>query len=83
MKLNKGRVEISVLDEGIGIPEQILQNIFEPYVTSKAGGRGLGLAIVKKIVEEHNGAIKLENAPNKGALATITLPVEKPSETPN
>ncbi len=71
-------IEISILDEGIGITEQVLQKIFEPYVTSKARGRGLGLAIVKKIVEEHNGTIRLENAPHKGTLATVTLPVERP-----
>ncbi len=71
-------IEISILDEGIGIADQVLQNIFEPYVTSKARGRGLGLAIVKKIVEEHNGTIKLENAPRQGALVTVTLPVQRP-----
>ena len=71
-------IEISILDEGIGITDQVLQNIFEPYVTSKARGRGLGLAIVKKIVEEHNGTIKLENAPRQGALVTVTLPVQRP-----
>ena len=70
-------IEISILDEGIGITDQVLQNIFEPYVTSKARGRGLGLAIVKKIVEEHNGTIKLENGPKQGALATVTLPVQR------
>ena len=43
------------------IPQEILANIFEPYVTSKSHGTGLGLAIVLKIIDEHDGSITLKN----------------------
>ncbi|MCC6707059.1 MAG: HAMP domain-containing protein [Gammaproteobacteria bacterium] len=70
-------VEIRIEDRGDGLPEQLLQNIFEPYVSSKARGTGLGLAIVKKIVEEHNGVVTLRNNQDQGAVAIIRLPLDK------
>jgi nitrogen fixation/metabolism regulation signal transduction histidine kinase len=70
-------VEIRIEDRGDGVPEQLLQNIFEPYVSSKARGTGLGLAIVKKIVEEHNGVVTLRNNQGPGAVAIIRLPLDK------
>ncbi|MBX9605592.1 MAG: HAMP domain-containing protein [Gammaproteobacteria bacterium] len=70
-------VEIRIEDRGEGLPEPLLSNIFEPYVTSKAKGTGLGLAIVKKIVEEHNGVVTLRNNPEVGAVAIIRLPLDK------
>ena len=54
-------VEISVVDNGIGFPEEMGDKIFDPYVTTKQQGTGLGLAIVKKIIDEHNGKIILKN----------------------
>ncbi len=70
-------VEIRIEDRGDGVSEQLLQNIFEPYVSSKARGTGLGLAIVKKIVEEHNGVVTLRNNQGPGAVAIIRLPLDK------
>jgi nitrogen fixation/metabolism regulation signal transduction histidine kinase len=70
-------VEIRIEDRGEGIPEEMLENIFEPYVTSKARGTGLGLAIVKKIIEEHNGVVTLRNNQGPGAVAIIRLPLDK------
>jgi nitrogen fixation/metabolism regulation signal transduction histidine kinase len=68
-------VEIRIKDAGIGISKEILDNIFEPYVTTKPKGTGLGLAIVKKIIEEHGGIVWLENNPDcTGACAIIRLP---------
>ena len=68
-------VEIRIKDCGMGISKEILDNIFEPYVTTKPKGTGLGLAIVKKIIEEHGGVVWLENNPeSKGACAVIRLP---------
>ncbi|MCI0401385.1 MAG: ATP-binding protein [Gammaproteobacteria bacterium] len=67
-------VELRVQDRGPGIPSKILDQIFEPYVTTKTKGTGLGLAIVKKIVEEHGGVVWLENnRPGPGACAIIRL----------
>ena len=70
-------VEIRIEDRGDGVPEELLQNIFEPYVTTKLRGTGLGLAIVKKIIEEHNGVVTLRNNPEGGALVVIRLPLDK------
>jgi len=67
-------LEIVTEDEGSGFPVDMLNRVFEPYVTSKPKGTGLGLAIVKKIVEEHNGSIRAENISDSGAAVIITLP---------
>ena len=64
-------LDIRVSDKGNGFPPEILEQVFEPYVTSKPKGTGLGLAIVKKIVEEHGGGVRVEN--NQGAGATVIL----------
>lgn len=67
-------VELAVTDNGPGFSEEVLSELFEPYVTTKAKGTGLGLPIVKKIVEEHNGAISARNT-NAGAEITARFPV--------
>ncbi|MCK4235731.1 MAG: hypothetical protein KAX38_01345 [Candidatus Krumholzibacteria bacterium] len=61
-------------DNGSGIDEKELENIFEPFYTTKPAGSGLGLAIVKKIVEDHRGQIGIESNPGTGTIFTITLP---------
>jgi len=68
-------VEIRVADNGPGFGAEIADQIFEPYVTSKAKGTGLGLAIVKKLVEEHGGQIEASNAEHGGAVISILLPI--------
>ncbi len=71
--------EITIADNGIGLPEDRAR-LFEPYVTTRDEGTGLGLPIVKKIIEEHGGALNLEDAPvfdgqdHFGAMAVIRLP---------
>lgn len=72
-------VELIITDTGPGIPDDMFDQLFEPYVTTKPKGSGLGLAIVKKIVEEHGGMILAENAENGGASIIIRLPVKKSS----
>jgi len=61
------RLELCVGDNGPGIDPGVLENVFEPYVSTKLKGSGLGLAIVKKIVEEHGGTISADNAGSGGA----------------
>jgi len=67
-------VELGIEDNGGGVPPDLIDRLFEPYVTSKTKGTGLGLAIVKKIIEEHGGIITAENA-EQGARFTARLPV--------
>jgi len=70
-------LELTLIDNGPGIRESLLSNIFDPYVTGKSKGSGLGLAIVKKIVEEHGGQVHAENQDSGGARITILLPLVK------
>jgi two-component system, NtrC family, nitrogen regulation sensor histidine kinase NtrY len=67
----KDRLELCVEDNGPGFDPGVLENVFEPYVSTKPRGSGLGLAIVKKIVEEHGGTISAENINHGGAQIRI------------
>ncbi len=69
------RVIISVQDNGIGIPENIYERIFEPNFTSKNSGMGLGLSMVRKMVEDYKGEITVKSEVGKGSTFTVTLPV--------
>ncbi len=69
-------VELSVADNGPGLPADFGERWFEPYTSSKPSGTGLGLAVVKKIVEEHGGSVRAGNAPHGGAMFTLRLPLE-------
>ena len=73
-KNNTDFIEIALYDDGPGIKDEQLEQIFEPYVTTKAKGTGLGLAIVKKIIEEHGGAIWVDTSRKVGAGFIIQLP---------
>ena len=74
-RLTDGMAELAVTDCGPGFPPDIMARVFEPYVTTKAGGTGLGLAIVKKIVDEHQGYIRIKNRQPLGAEVSIRLPL--------
>jgi len=66
---------ITIVDNGTGIPEDLLPTIFEPFVThGKAGGTGLGLSIAKAVAEAHDGNITVQSTRNRGTTFTITLP---------
>jgi nitrogen fixation/metabolism regulation signal transduction histidine kinase len=69
-------VQIKVEDNGPGIHMGSVNQIFDPYVTTKPKGTGLGLAIVKKLVEEHVGSIRATNRKDGGAMISIRLPVD-------
>ncbi|MBK7642850.1 MAG: PAS domain S-box protein [Planctomycetes bacterium] len=69
-----GWVCILVDDDGPGIPHDLRPNLFRPFTTTKRKGTGLGLAICKKIVEEHGGTIRIEDAPTGGARFALRFP---------
>ena len=62
---------VEILDTGCGIPNELRERLFEPYVTTRQRGTGLGLAIVKRIVEDHSGRLELSNRPEGGAVARM------------
>ena len=68
-------VDIKVEDVGTGFLKEIVEEAFDPYVTSKSKGTGLGLAIVKKLVEEHGGRITARNRETGGAEIKLLLPI--------
>jgi signal transduction histidine kinase len=70
-------VEISVSDDGPGIPEDVAKRLFEPFFTTKPQGTGLGLSIARQITEEHGGEVRWENRPGGGACFTLRLPIKR------
>ncbi|MCX8045045.1 MAG: cache domain-containing protein [Desulfobacterota bacterium] len=70
-------VYIAVLDEGVGIAEDDLSRIMDPFFTTKrsSGGTGLGLSISYKIIQQHRGRITVQSTPGKGSVFTVALPV--------
>jgi len=73
-EVDKDWITIEVDDDGPGIPIEMRETIFDPYVTTKADGTGLGLSIVKKIVMEHGGSIEATESEWHGARLVVTLP---------
>ncbi len=67
-------VRIVIQDTGIGIPQEIIDKIFDPYFTTKQDGSGLGLAICHSIINKHDGSITVQSSPGKGTTFTIYLP---------
>jgi len=76
-RVSGGALELVIRDDGIGIPEEHLAHIFEPFYTTKeAGGSGLGLAISQNIVERHGGHIELKSVVGEGTTFKIVLPID-------
>ena len=82
-----GRIKIAVMsrskwitilfvDEGQGIPDELIGKIWSPFFTTKEKGTGLGLGIVRNIIEAHEGDIQIENRSTGGARITINLPID-------
>ncbi|MBI2503734.1 MAG: histidine kinase, partial [Candidatus Latescibacteria bacterium] len=67
-------VEVTVADDGCGIPEPHLGRIFDPFFTTRPEGTGLGLSIVRRTVEQHGGTISVESREGQGTRFTIRLP---------
>lgn len=71
---SQGRVRLGVADDGPGIPAQDREKLFVPHFSTKKRGSGLGLAIVSRIVQEHQGAIRVEDNPPRGARFVLEFP---------
>lgn len=74
--IQDNNVQISIQDTGIGIPEEKLKRLGEPFYTTKKNGNGLGLMVSFKIIENHNGKVFVESEPNKGTTFNILLPAK-------
>jgi len=84
--LADGRVELTISDTGIGIAEDALKELFQPFrqadasISRRFGGTGLGLAISKKLIELHGGEIQVDSQPGRGTRVILNLPAERVSE---
>jgi signal transduction histidine kinase len=78
-------IAVRFADDGVGIPPEQLERIFELYYTTKPGGSGIGLSVVHRIVHLHDGEIGVESAPGRGTTVTVRLPVRGPvlSQSPS
>jgi PAS domain S-box-containing protein len=75
-------VEVQVTDEGEGIPAELIDRVFDPFVTTKPRGLGLGLALAHRIVEEHRGALRVASPSGKGTTFSCYLPIAPTLATP-
>jgi two-component system cell cycle sensor histidine kinase/response regulator CckA len=84
-KLPAGRyLAVAVRDEGIGIPEKIIDKVFDPFFTTKQRGSGLGLATSHSIVTRHGGHLEVASRPTEGSVFTVFLPVSSgPAASPS
>lgn len=68
-------VEISIMDQGAGIPAHVVEHMFDPFFTTKTGGTGLGLATVHRVIEEHGGSVRVEQGTGEWTTAIrVRLP---------
>lgn len=76
-----GNVHIRIKDGGIGIPEELIKKIGEPFVTTKEKGTGLGIMISTRIIEAHKGTLRISSVINEGTVVEIILPVQEQEES--
>ena len=75
MERDEEEMRLHVIDNGPGIPQEMREEIFRPYVSSKPGGCGLGLPTARRIIEEHGGRIEVHTEPGRGSDFIIHLPL--------
>jgi signal transduction histidine kinase len=76
-KVMEGFVHLSIMDEGTGIPEEVINKVGQPFFTTKEQGTGLGLMVSMKIIENHGGQLTIHSQANKGSTVEILLPQSK------
>ena len=74
--LKGDHIEIRISDTGKGVAPEDLKDIFDPFVTTKPKGTGLGLPICRKIVEDHEGEIRIQSKLGEGTVSIIILPIQ-------
>jgi PAS domain S-box-containing protein len=72
---NSQRVHIQFSDEGVGLPEEVLSKVGQPFFTTKEEGTGLGLMVTQRIIENHHGEMKIRSKVNEGTAVEVILPV--------
>jgi PAS domain S-box-containing protein len=75
-RLKDDTIEIRTSDTGKGVAPEELRNVFDPFFTTKSKGTGLGLAISRKIIEDHEGEMRIESTLGEGTICTIILPIQ-------
>ncbi|MGH8012956.1 MAG: ATP-binding protein [Candidatus Binataceae bacterium] len=83
-RTHAGMIELSVQDEGQGIPSEHLDRIFQLYFTTKEGGSGLGLSLASRAIDLHGGTVEVKSAPGMGTTIKVRLPTtgEQPARAP-
>jgi len=71
----RGFSVLRITDTGSGMAQEVRDQAFSPYFTTRATGTGLGLPIVAKIIEDHQGSIDMDSAPGRGTSVTVRLPL--------
>lgn len=79
-ELSEDAIEVMISDTGKGMDREQIENIFQPFFTTKPKGTGLGLSISKRLIEQHGGSLRVESDVGKGSTFTITLPVRRVAE---
>ncbi len=82
-RAHDGEAIIEVMDQGQGIPEDLQETVFEPFYTTKPTGQGtgLGLSLAYKIIEDHNGTLRIDSQPGLGTRVVLTLPLNDAEQT--
>jgi two-component system nitrogen regulation sensor histidine kinase NtrY len=76
------RLSVTVLDNGLGLPEDVaVDQLFDPYITTRKQGTGLGLAIVRRVMDEHDGQVKLSRRSEGGTSVELVLPKQRTEAT--
>jgi signal transduction histidine kinase len=77
LKVDPDFADVVISDNGVGMDEETLERLFDPFYTKKSDGVGLGMTAVQTIVTEHSGEIKIESEPGAGSTFHISLPIHK------
>lgn len=78
--VNDKGINIQFIDQGFGIPSNLLKKLGEPFYTTKEKGTGLGFMVSKKIIENHGGSLTVQSEENKGTTVEVFLPLQRSSE---